>query len=92
MHVLFLFAYNKNKRSCIGGEYMHRELQRFFAGNQLVEIIYLDRHGKTSKRRLRIQAIQGGRIKAYCFTRRALRVFAIENILAVAPVRERALG
>lgn len=71
---------------------MIRELQRFMKHNQAVEIIYLDRHGRTTKRKLRIQAIEGRRVKAYCFTRRAYRVFMLERILAVALAQERALG
>jgi predicted DNA-binding transcriptional regulator YafY len=66
---------------------MTRELQRYLASNQLVEMIYIDRNGMASKRTVRLNAITGGRVKAYCYTRRANRVFTIENILAIAPIR-----
>lgn len=65
---------------------MHRELHRYLSAGQLVEIIYLDRHGRTNKRTLWLQAITYDRVKAYCFARRANRVFLIDNILAVQPV------
>ncbi|MBO8162360.1 MAG: WYL domain-containing protein [Brevibacillus sp.] len=66
---------------------MQRDLERCLANNQLVEIIYMDRRGQTSKRVLRLYAIEGDKVKAYCFTRRANRVFTLTNILAVLPVR-----
>ncbi len=65
------------------------ELQRYMNSGQLVEIIYLDRHGRTSKRTVRIHEISSGRMKAYCFARRAFRAFYVDNILAVAPVVKR---
>ncbi len=64
-------------------------LQRYMNSGQLVEIIYLDRHGRTSKRTVRIHEISRGSVKAYCFARRAFRVFSVDNILAVAPVVNR---
>ncbi len=65
------------------------DLQRYMNSDHLVEIIYLDRHGRTSKRMVRIHEISSGRVKAYCFARRAFRVFSVDNILAVAPVVNR---
>jgi predicted DNA-binding transcriptional regulator YafY len=66
---------------------MTRELQRYLASNQLVEMIYIDRNGMASKRTVRLITITGGRVKAYCYTRHANRIFTIENILAIAPIR-----
>jgi predicted DNA-binding transcriptional regulator YafY len=68
-------------------------LQRYMNSGQLVEIIYLDRHGRTSKRTVRIHEISRGRVKAYCFARRAFRIFSVDNILAAVPVvKQRAAG
>lgn len=64
---------------------MQHELQKYSVSGQLVEIIYLDRYGQTSKRTLRLHAVEGQSVKAYCLSRRAYRVFKIENILAVYP-------
>ncbi|MFJ9497771.1 WYL domain-containing protein [Brevibacillus centrosporus] len=64
---------------------MLRELKRYLAADQLVDVIYLDRQGETSKRTLHLQSIEGGSIKAYCLSRRAPRVFKIDNILAIYP-------
>lgn len=68
---------------------MHHMLQRYLMTGQLVEMIYLDRYGRTTKRTIRVCEICGNRVKAYCFTRQAFRVFALENILAVQPVVKR---
>lgn len=64
---------------------MLHDLQRYLASCQLVDIIYLDRNGHTSKRTLRLHSVDEQSVKAYCLTRRAYRVFKIENILAVYP-------
>jgi len=66
---------------------MLRELQKYAAARMPVEMVYLNRQGQFSRRLVRIQAICGERVKAYCFARRASRVFLIANILAVSPVR-----
>lgn len=68
---------------------MLRELQRYLDAGQLVDVIYLDRYGQTSKRTLRLRAIDGNRVKAFCLSRSAPRVFAIENILAIYPAEQK---
>ncbi|WP_139489011.1 WYL domain-containing protein [Brevibacillus dissolubilis] len=68
---------------------MVRELNRYLASGQLVEIIYLDRTGKTSQRKLKLASIEGNKVKAFCFTRQAIRQFNTDHILAIAPVRNR---
>ncbi|MED4780359.1 WYL domain-containing protein [Brevibacillus choshinensis] len=47
-------------------------------------IIYLGGDGKTTQRTLRPLEIVGDRLKAYCLTKRAPRVFIIDNILGSA--------
>jgi predicted DNA-binding transcriptional regulator YafY len=69
---------------------MLRELQRYHAQQQVVELIYVSRHGQTSKRAVRIHSVDGERIKVYCFARHAYRVLLISNILAVMPSTRRA--
>jgi predicted DNA-binding transcriptional regulator YafY len=53
---------------------------------RVVEIIYLDRSGKVTQRKIEVRSIQGGVVRAYCLQQRAPRVFVIDRILAVAPV------
>ncbi|MGN7468352.1 WYL domain-containing protein [Brevibacillus sp. SAFN-007a] len=65
---------------------MVKELQRAIEHQQHIQIIYLGRGGQTTMRTLRPLEVIGERLKAYCLTRKAPRVFVIDNILAVAPV------
>ncbi|MCP1309246.1 WYL domain-containing protein [Paenibacillus tyrfis] len=53
---------------------------------RMVEIIYGDRSGQFSKRRIVIRSVQPAFIRAYCMERGAVRCFAIDRILAVQPV------
>lgn len=50
---------------------------------QTVTIIYQNKSGAFSKRRIQVMTVDGGRIKAYCCTAGAPRLFMAERILAV---------
>lgn len=65
---------------------MVKELQRALLHQQFVQIIYLGSCGRTTKRVVRPLEIAGDRLKAYCLSRRAPRIFLIDNILAAEPV------
>ncbi|WP_025853328.1 hypothetical protein [Paenibacillus ehimensis] len=52
----------------------------------MVEIIYGDRSGQFSKRRIIIRSVQPAFIRGYCMEREAVRCFAIDRIWAVQPV------
>lgn len=65
---------------------MVKELQRALSQQQHIQIIYRGGDGKTTQRTLRPLEIVGDRLKAYCLTKRAPRVFIIDNILAIQPV------
>ncbi len=54
-----------------------------------VEIIYVDRNGELSQRKIRLLSVKNGRVRAYCFTRKATRYFSAENVLAMRPVKEK---
>ncbi|MBW4085434.1 hypothetical protein [Paenibacillus sp. S150] len=54
---------------------------------QIVEIIYLDKAGKITQRRIDILGIRDGRIRATCLSTGAPRVFLASNILSWRPVR-----
>ncbi|MFC4808549.1 hypothetical protein [Paenibacillus sp. GCM10023250] len=51
----------------------------------VVTIIYCDRSGRITQRRIRVDAVQGERVKAFDLEKRAPRVFRIAHILAVMP-------
>lgn len=48
----------------------------------IVDMIYQDRHGKFTRRRVRIITVRKKSICAYCFTRHQVRTFATECILS----------
>ena len=50
-----------------------------------IAIIYLDRHGNFTQRRIRVQSVQDNCIKAYDLDKRSPRIFRAENILAYQP-------
>lgn len=49
---------------------------------QTIELIYLDRAGKITQRKIEVHGIRDGRIRATCLTTGAPRVFLAANILA----------
>lgn len=65
---------------------MEKELQRAISHQQNIQIIYLGSVGQATQRAIRPLEILGDRLKAYCLTRKAPRVFSIGNILAIQPV------
>lgn len=50
-----------------------------------VEIIYQDQNGKLSQRRIKVESVRDGKLRAFCITSGAPRVFTIANILAAIP-------
>ncbi|WP_405080021.1 hypothetical protein ACI48J_20435 [Paenibacillus chitinolyticus] len=50
-----------------------------------VEIIYMDRKGAISQRDIRLLAVTGDKVKAYCYAQQALRFFRSADILAWVP-------
>lgn len=62
---------------------MFKELKRY-AGRQ-VHIIYWDRKGAMTQRRIWIQTVDDMLLCAYCCERKAPRVFAVNRVLAVFP-------
>lgn len=55
-----------------------------------VEIIYQDGKGSITQRQIRVHAVKDGKVRAYCKTAKAFRVFSLASILAVQPVARRA--
>ncbi|WP_410514385.1 hypothetical protein PaeBR_08330 [Paenibacillus sp. BR2-3] len=59
---------------------------------QIIEIVYLDKAGKISQRKIKIKDIRDGMIRATCLTTDAPRVFRIHNILAWQPAKNQRAG
>ncbi|WP_372490946.1 hypothetical protein [Paenibacillus mellifer] len=51
-----------------------------------VEIIYVDRAGKITQRRIEVHDVRDGIVRATCLVSNAPRAFRMENILAWVPV------
>lgn len=49
---------------------------------QTIEIIYLDKAGKVTQRKIEVNGIRDGRIRATCLTTGAPRVFLADSILS----------
>jgi len=55
-----------------------------YAG-EIVVLIYADRKGAITQRRVKLIAVEGGRVRAYCLERMAPRTFLAESVLAALP-------
>ncbi|GGG13927.1 hypothetical protein GCM10010912_67930 [Paenibacillus albidus] len=55
---------------------------------QTIEIIYLDKAGKITQRKIEVNGIREGRIRATCLTTNAPRVFLESSILSWQLARE----
>lgn len=75
-----MFVYNKNKCSRLGVAFMPNK----YIGHT-VEIVYLDRTGKITQRRIEIKGIRDGLVRATCLQTGSPRTFRMENILAWKP-------
>jgi len=81
---LHFAAYNMSSNL----QYMLRDLQCYLARRQPVDIVYIDRTGQLTQRRVRLLRVEPDHVRAYCYERRAVRTFAVANILAALPARE----
>ena len=61
---------------------MQYELKRAFNEHKNLEIMYLGKDNKVSQRVIRIIEFNEHIVKAYCYQRKALRFFKIENMLS----------
>ncbi|SDL99511.1 hypothetical protein [Sediminibacillus halophilus] len=53
-----------------------------------VEMIYQAKNGQLSQRIVRILQVKEEQVVAYCFYRKQVRTFRLENILAVHPAKK----
>ncbi|CAM3311274.1 MULTISPECIES: hypothetical protein [Saccharibacillus] len=52
---------------------------------EVVEIVYMDKNGHLSQRRIEVHGIRGGRVYSTCLTSGERRTFLQERILACRP-------
>lgn len=72
-----------------GSGNMKKQLVKAMQRNQLVDIMYMAKDKSITKRRIKVIAMTGDTLAAYCFVRQAKRTFKIDNVLAVMPVIHR---
>ncbi|WP_141505947.1 hypothetical protein [Paenibacillus luteus] len=56
----------------------------------VVDVIYMSKKGKFTKRRIRVLAVKDGYIRAFCLNSGAQRIFLATNLLAVELVSRHA--
>ncbi len=54
-----------------------------------VEMIYMSEKGDISQRVITVNEISKSHIKAFCHTKKQVRIFKIDNILSVLPYKPR---
>lgn len=66
---------------------MNGLLLRSMNENIPVEMIYMSESKQISQRIITVTSINGSTIRAYCFLRKQSRLFKIDNILSVMPIK-----
>jgi len=70
---------------------MNGLLEQSYNENLPVEMIYLAANNQITQRRVIVKELHDRYFKAYCFLRKADRLFKKENILSVMPVKSNLL-
>ncbi|MFZ3578758.1 hypothetical protein [Virgibacillus sp. DJP39] len=68
---------------------MKNMIIRSIQKKEKIEMIYLSNDNQVSQRVIRVLKINDEMIMAYCYTKRTIRTFKLENILSVGSVRKR---
>ncbi|MCT6925603.1 transcriptional regulator [Metasolibacillus sp.] len=68
---------------------MKNQLIKAMKYSQLIDVMYIAKDSKISKRRVKVIKIAGETVQAYCFMKQAKRTFIIDNVLAVMPATKK---
>ncbi|SHT00644.1 Uncharacterised protein [Mycobacteroides abscessus subsp. abscessus] len=68
---------------------MQRALIKALNEKQPLEIIYLSDKQKITQRTIIVNEINPHTIRAYCFLRKQRRLFKINNILSIFPIKQK---
>ncbi|WP_430787521.1 hypothetical protein VBD025_16680 [Virgibacillus flavescens] len=68
---------------------MKNMIMRSIQNKEKLEMIYLSSDNCVSQRVVRVLKLNDDMIMAYCYTKRTIRTFKLENILSVGQVRKR---
>ena len=64
-------------------------LFRALKEKELVELIYISDNKVITQRMIKVLAVNDSKVKAYCYTRKQYRIFKLEQILSLFPVRKK---
>lgn len=65
---------------------MRKALEKSVRYGELLDMVYLDKDGSISQRRIKVLQVGEMSFRAYCFLRKYKRTFTIDNVLALVPV------
>lgn len=65
---------------------MRNQLSKALERGLLLDIIYMDKNGGVSKRRIKVIQVGESSLRTYCYLRQSKRTFTIDNVLALVPV------
>lgn len=68
---------------------MHVRLVRSMEYDESLDMMYVDKSGVVSKRRIKVIQVGELSFRAYCQLRESNRTFLIDNVLALVPVVEK---
>lgn len=81
------FGYNiGNKKAEV--TMMNGLLIRSIKENLILDMIYISASNQITQRKIIVKEIDSSKIRAYCFLRKQTRLFKIDNILSVMPVKQ----
>lgn len=63
---------------------------RSMKSNETIMIFYIDKENSVTQRYIRVISIHEDFLTAYCYWRKQVRHFKLENILSAGPVRRSA--
>lgn len=70
---------------------MRNEIMKYAKRNLTIKIMYIDDCENVTERMVKVIKLNSSTFTAYCHLRGFKRTFKFNNVLAVAPVRERAV-
>ncbi|AXI08306.1 hypothetical protein CV093_05150 [Oceanobacillus sp. 143] len=62
---------------------------RSMENKEKIVIFYIDQNNSVTKRIVKVVSTNGKLIAAYCYWRKQIRTFKLENILSAEPIRKR---
>lgn len=65
---------------------MRKLLEKSRKYEEVIELMYMDKGGTISKRKVKVLHIHSEIFVAYCFLRKAKRTFIIDHVLAAVPI------